>query len=86
MASLITSSSYPVVSQVLFSMAKMIHLVMSDWFIAVNVIMMNCCANVTNSVAKPTDSIANWMKSTAKVTNSIDEVNYKCDEFNCKNR
>ena len=52
------SSSYPVVSQVVFSMAKMAYLVMSGWFIAVNVIMMNSCANATNSNAKVMNSIA----------------------------
>ena len=54
MALHITSSSYHVVSQVVFSMAKMIHLVMSGWFIAVNVIMTNSCTNVMNSNAKVT--------------------------------
>ena len=64
MASRKTSSSYLVVSQVVFSMAKMIHFVMSGWFLAVNVAMTNFCANMTNSNAKETKSIA-------KVTNSI---------------
>ena len=70
MASHVTSSSYPVVSQVVFSIVKMIHLVMSSWFIVVNVIMMNSCANVmdsdakvANSIAKPAYSIANGMNS-----------------------
>ena len=74
---MITSSSYPVVSQVVFSMAKMIHLVMSGWFIAVNVVMTISCANAmnssvkgTNSIVKATNSIANGTSSTSKATNS----------------
>ena len=77
MASHITSSSYSVVSQVVFSMAKIIHLVMSGWFIAANATMTNYCVNATNSNAKVTNSIAkamnliaNGMNSTAKATNS----------------
>ena len=71
MALHITSSSYLVVSQVEFSMAKIIHLVMSGWFMAVNVIMMNPCANVTNSTSKATNSTANETKSIAKMMNLI---------------
>ena len=77
MALRITNFNYSLVSQVLFSMAKMIHLVMNSWFLAVNVVMTNSCANATNSnakatksIAKPTNSIANRTNSTAKVTNS----------------
>ena len=60
-------------------MAKMIHLVMSGWFLAVNVYakatksiakLMNSIANGTNSTAKAMNSTANRMKSIAKVTNS----------------
>ena len=72
-----TSSSYLMVSQVVFSMVKIIHLVMSGWFLVINVIMMNSCANVTNSsakvtksITKGTKSITNGTNSTAKVTNS----------------
>ena len=84
MASHKTSSSYLVVSQVVFSMAKMIHLVMSgcsqcsyDEF-CVNATNSNAkatksiaAANGTNSTAKVTNSTANRTKSIAKVTNSI---------------
>ena len=46
--SLTDSFSYPLVSQVVFSMVKMIHLV--NWFPAVNVIMTNYFANMMNSI------------------------------------
>ena len=53
----------------------MIRLVISDWFLVVNVIMTNSFENAMNSnvraIAKPTNSIANGTKSTAKATNSI---------------
>ena len=71
MASCKTSSSYLMVSQVVFSMVKIIHLVMSGWFLTINVIMMNSCSNVTNSNAKVTKSITKGTKSIAKLTNSI---------------
>ena len=76
-ASRITSFNYSLVFQVVFSMAKMIHLMMSGWFLAVNVVMTNSCANATNSnakatksIAKPMNSIANGTNSTAKAMNS----------------
>ena len=77
MASRITSFNYSLVSQVVLSMAKKIHLVMSGWFLTVNVVMTNSCANATTSNAKAmksianrTNSIANGTNSTAKTTNS----------------
>ena len=77
MALRITSFNYSLVSQVVLSMAKKIHLVMSGWFLTVNVVMTNSCANATNSNAKAmksianrTNSIANGTNSTAKVTDS----------------
>ena len=71
MASCITSFNYSLVSQVVLSMAKKIHLVMSSWFLIVNVVMTNSCANATNSNAKLTNSIAKPTNSTADGTNSI---------------
>ena len=70
MALRIASFNYSLVSHVVFSMAKMIHLVMSGWFLAVSVIMTNSCANTMNSKAKLTKSIANGTNSTAKAMNS----------------
>ena len=77
MASHITSFNYSLVSQVVFSMAKKIHLVMSGWFLTVNVVMTNSkakatksIAKVTKSIANGTNSIANGMNSTAKAMNS----------------
>ena len=52
MALHLTSVNYSLVYQVVFSMAKMIHLVMRSWFLAVNVVMTNSCANTTNSNTK----------------------------------
>ena len=71
MALCITSFNYSLVSQVVFSMAKMIHFVMSDWFLVVNVVMTNSNANAMNSNAKAMKSIVKLMKSIAKPTNSI---------------
>ena len=75
------SCSYPLVSQVVVFMMKINYLVMNDWFIAANVIVMNSCANVTNSnaklmnlTAKPTNSIANVMDSIANGTKLIVKV------------
>ena len=39
-------------------MVKMIHFVMSDYFLEDNLIMTDSCANATNSNAKVTNSIA----------------------------
>ena len=77
MASRITSFNYSLVSQVVLSMAKKkIHL-MRGWFLTVDVVMTNSCANATNSnakatksTAKLTNSIANGTNSTVKATNS----------------
>ena len=69
MASCITSFNYSLVSQVVLSMVKIIHLVMSSWFPAVNVVMMNSNVKATKSIAKAMKSIANGTNSTAKVTN-----------------
>ena len=71
MASHKTSSSYLVVSELVFSMAKMIHFMMSGWFLAVNVVMTNSCANTMNSNVKVTKSIAKGKKSIAKLMNPI---------------
>jgi len=72
----LTSFSYPLMSQVVFSMVKMVHLVWESWFIAANVTITIFCTNVTNSnakatnsTAKSTNSIANRLNSIAKVTN-----------------
>ena len=69
MASHITSFNYSSVSSGILH-GKMIHLVMSSWFLAVNVIMTHSCANATNSNAKATKSIAKLTKSIANGTNS----------------
>jgi len=65
------------VSQVVFFMVKIIYLVMSNWFIAANVVatnscasMINCKAKLMNSTAKPNNSIANRPNYVAKVMNS----------------
>jgi len=58
-------------SQVVFSMVKMFHLVMRSWFIAANVTVMNFCANAMNSNTKVTNLTAKSTNSIAKLTNSI---------------
>ena len=61
MASCITSFNYSLVSQVVFSMAKKIHLLMRGWFFTVDVIMTNSCANTTNSNAKLQNQLQNQL-------------------------
>ena len=53
------------------TLAKKIHLVMSGWFLTINAVTTNSCANATNSNAKATKSIANGMNSIANGMNSI---------------
>ena len=79
-ASNVTSFTYPLVSQVIFFIVKINYLVMSDWFIADNVVVTNSCANATNakqmnpnrpnSIEKVTNSSINGTKSIAKMMNS----------------
>jgi len=71
MALCVSIFSYPLVSQVVFFMVKIIYLTMSDWLIAASTVVMNSCANITNSNAEPTNSTAKLIKSIAKVMNSI---------------
>jgi len=77
MASCVTSFSFSLVSQVVFFMVKTIYLVLSNWFIAANIVVMNSYTNtmdsnakLMNSIAKSTNSIANRLNSIAKATNS----------------
>ena len=71
MALRIKSFSHPLVSQMVCLVAKMVHLMICGWFIAVNINMTISCANVINSNAKVTNSIANGTNSIANVMNSI---------------
>ena len=69
MVSYITTFSYSPVSQVVFSVAKIIiYFVVGNQFIAANVVVTNYYAKVLNS---NTNLTAKPMNSIAKVTNSI---------------
>ena len=75
MALCVSSFSYPIVSQVGIRHGKNnLCLVMCNWFIAANAVVMNSYTNATNFNAKAMSSIAKVTSSTA-----MDKVNCKGD-------